>query len=199
IKRAYRLLALKHHPDRLAQADGLGGLDSEASAANTAWRDATERFQELQAAYEAVSPLNRRRYDLGVVGLVSLRTDLMDACEAGDSKRVRRLLADSADVHATDVTGRTALLFAAGAASLEILRALLQHHADVGVRNCAGHTCVMFAVGAGLKVDSPKAVERALQHLEAVRLLLDEGAPVDGATGYGLTALMLACASGLQA
>ncbi|CAE8723147.1 unnamed protein product, partial [Polarella glacialis] len=45
-------------------------------------------------------------------------------------------------------------------------------------------------------VDSPKAVERALQHLEAVRLLLDEGAPVDGATGYGLTALMLACASG---
>eukprot|EP00443_Scrippsiella_acuminata_P012349 CAMPEP_0115344656 /NCGR_PEP_ID=MMETSP0270-20121206/93399_1 /TAXON_ID=71861 /ORGANISM="Scrippsiella trochoidea, Strain CCMP3099" /LENGTH=81 /DNA_ID=CAMNT_0002766397 /DNA_START=30 /DNA_END=271 /DNA_ORIENTATION=+ len=54
----------------------------------------------------------------------------------------------------------------------------------------------MFAVGAGIKVDSPEKVQQALDHLEAVRFLLDEGAPVNASTGYGLTALMLASASG---
>ncbi|CAE7361074.1 Ank2 [Symbiodinium sp. KB8] len=49
----------------------------------------------------------------------------------------------------------------------------------------------MYAVGAGMQ-DSSKAAER----LDVARLLLDEGASANGATGYGLSALMLASASG---
>eukprot|EP00931_Biecheleriopsis_adriatica_P102501 TRINITY_DN77464_c0_g1_i1.p1 TRINITY_DN77464_c0_g1~~TRINITY_DN77464_c0_g1_i1.p1 ORF type:complete len:478 (-),score=95.93 TRINITY_DN77464_c0_g1_i1:108-1490(-) len=182
IKQAYRVLALRHHPDK--------AKDGESRQL------ATQRFQEIQAAYEAVSPGNRKRYDMGAFALITKRTDLMDACESGDFVRVTSLLAGRADVHEEDSTGRSALMFAASSASLEVIRALLENHADVETRNCAGHTCVMFAIGAGLKIDSAASAERALRHLECVRLLLDEGAPVNGATGYGLSGLMLACASG---
>jgi len=182
IKHAYHALALKLHPDK--------AKDSES-------RDkATEQFQQLQAAYQALSPSNRRRYDIGVGGIVTNRTLLMDACEKGDFSHVRHLLEQKADVHGRDSTGRTALMFAASAASIQIIKLLLQQGADIEARNCAGHSCVMFAVGAGLKVDSAASAQRALNHLDAARLLLDEGAPVDAATGYGLTALMLACTSG---
>jgi len=184
IKQTYRSLALRHHPDKAAKGD------------EDARRKATVHFQEIQAAYEAISPANRRRYDLGVGGLVTGRTTLMEACERRDCGRVRKLLEEGEDVHERDSTGRTALMFAASAASVEILRLLLQRGADVEARNCAGHSCVMFAVGAGLKVDSRDGMERALEHLEVARALLDEGCPVDAATGYGLTALMLACTSG---
>lgn len=182
LKQAYRSLALKHHPDKAKDEDH---------------REATERFQEIQAAYEALSPANRKRYDLGIGGLLDTgKTDLMAACEAGDVSRVRKLIESSADVLERDSTGRTALMFAAGAASVEVMRSLLQHGADIEARNCAGHSCLMFAVGAGIPLDSAAHVHRALLHLEAVRFLLDEGAPVDAATCYGLTPLMLACVSG---
>mmetsp|Transcript_47847 Transcript_47847/g.84860 ORF Transcript_47847/g.84860 Transcript_47847/m.84860 type:complete len:479 (-) Transcript_47847:154-1590(-) len=183
LKQAYRNLALKHHPDKAKAEDH---------------REATERFQEIQAAYEAVNPANRKHYDLGIGGLVldTGKTDLMAACEAGDVARVKKLIESSADVLERDSTGRTALMFAAGAASVEVLHVLLQSSADIEARNCAGHSCLMFAVGAGIPLDSAAHVHRALLHLEAVRFLLDEGAPVDAATCYGLTPLMLACASG---
>ena len=64
---------------------------------------------------------------------------------------------------------------------MQVMRCLLAQHADVQLRNCAGHSCVMFAVRGGVG---------------AVRLLLDAGAPVDGVTAYGLSALMLASAVG---
>lgn len=181
LKQAYRSLALKHHPDKAKPED---------------YREATERFQEIQAAYEAVNPTNRKRYDLGVGGIVTGKTDLMSACEEGNVLRVQKLIDDAADVLERDSTGRTALMFAAGAASVEVLRVLLQSNADIEARNCAGHSCLMFAVGAGIPLDSAANVRRALLHLEAVRFLLDEGCPVDTATCYGLTPLMLACASG---
>ncbi|CAJ1364080.1 unnamed protein product [Effrenium voratum] len=124
--------------------------------------------------------------------VVPSRTELMSACERGELHLARQLLSE---VNLQDSTGRTALMFAAQAAQIEVIQLLLEHHADVQRRNCAGHTCVMFAVGAGLKVESPQD-ERALRHLQAVRMLLDEGAPVNGSTGYGLSALMLASTSG---
>lgn len=181
IKQAYRSLALRYHPDKVKQ-------DSVV--------EATRRFQDLQAAFEAVSPANRARYDAGISRLSVGQTDLMLACQAGDVDRVRRLVEDLTEVNARDSTGRTALHYAASAASVEILRVLIKHRADVEERNCAGHSCLMFAVGAGLQVQSAAGVERALRHWEAVKYLLDEGAPVNAATGYGLTALMLACTSG---
>eukprot|EP00927_Polykrikos_kofoidii_P015404 TRINITY_DN16844_c0_g1_i1.p1 TRINITY_DN16844_c0_g1~~TRINITY_DN16844_c0_g1_i1.p1 ORF type:complete len:478 (+),score=97.45 TRINITY_DN16844_c0_g1_i1:75-1436(+) len=183
IKQAYRAKALKLHPDK-AKDDG--------------FRDgATRRFQELQEAYEAVgTPESRRRFDAVFGSRVTSLTPLMEACEMADLTRVRILLGSNADVSARDATDRTALLYAASSGSCEVLRLLLRNGADVEARNCAGHSCIMFAVGAGLKVDSAEKMQRAFAHLDAVRLLLDEGASVNAATGYGLTALMLASASG---
>ena len=48
IKKAYRTLSLKYHPDR--NSDG----------------DSTTKFQEINAAYETLSdPQKRKQYDLG--------------------------------------------------------------------------------------------------------------------------------------
>jgi len=182
IRQAYRSLALRHHPDKVRD-------ESEQSTA-------TERFQEILAAYEAVSPANRRRYDHGFGGIVLNQTELMEACERRDIGRVRTLLEGDADVNERDSTGRSALMYAASAACLEVVRLLIQNGADVEARNCAGHSCTMFAIGAGLKVDTVEKAKQAALHFEVLQLLLDEGAPVNAATGYGLTALMLACASG---
>lgn len=182
VKQAYRALALRHHPDKAR-----GDLSP---------RQVTQRFQEIQAAYEALAPANRPKYDLENGGFASGRTSLMEACERRDIERVRRILREGADVNETDTTGRTALMFASTAACVETIRVLLEFNADVEARNCAGHSCLFFATGAGLKVDSPEKVEYALRFLETARLLLEEGVPVNAATNYGLTALMLACASG---
>jgi ankyrin repeat protein len=129
-------------------------------------------------------------------GLLCGKTKLMEACEKRDTSAVSRLLENDADVHERDSTGRSALMFAARSACVDAIKALIRHGADVESRNCAGHSCLHFAVGAGLQLDSRERVEQALQHLAAATVLLDEGAPVNAATGYGLTALMLACASG---
>lgn len=181
LKHAYKSLALKEHPDK---------------ASPEAREEATRRFQELQAAYEAVSPANRRAYDSGPAGLELGKTELMAACQVGDIQTVRMLLTQSVDVNARDSTGRTAILYAAGAGRIELLEMLVERGANVEDRNCAGHSAVMFAVGAGLKIDDVEGAKRAYDHWEAARFLLDQGAPVNAATSYGLTALMLASAAG---
>eukprot|EP00913_Durusdinium_trenchii_P031454 g29449.t1 len=155
-------------------------------------REATAQFQEIQAAFEQLS--KGRRLDL-VIGPMT-RTELISACEGGDLSTVQQLLRESAEINATDSTGRSPLMFAAQAGHVEVMELLLQRQADLNLRNCAGHTCVMFAVGGGIKVNNQH--ERAQQYLRAVQLLLDEGAPVNGVTSYGLSALMLASTSVLQ-
>ncbi|CAK9072457.1 Putative ankyrin repeat protein L93, partial [Durusdinium trenchii] len=148
---------------------------------------------EIQAAFEQLS--KGRRLDL-VIGPMT-RTELISACEGGDLSTVQQLLRESAEINATDSTGRSPLMFAAQAGHVEVMELLLQRQADLNLRNCAGHTCVMFAVGGGIKVNNQH--ERAQQYLRAVQLLLDEGAPVNGVTSYGLSALMLASTSGSTA
>lgn len=56
----------------------------------------------------------------------------------------------------------------------------------------------MFAVGGALKASNLQnaQTDRTEQYLQAVRVLLDKGAPVNGVTAYGLSALMLASTSG---
>eukprot|EP00439_Symbiodinium_sp_Y106_P081029 s1818_g19.t3 len=176
VKQAYRALALKNHPDKVQD--------------ETKRHLATTRFQEIQAAYETIIDTRTRTVSLAAVAPAS-RTPLMAACERGDLALASSLLAADADLMAQDATGRSAILFAASAANLQVLTLLLEHAADVNSSNCAGHTCVMYAVGAGMQ-----DISKAAQRLDVVRLLLDEGATANGTTGYGLSALMLASASG---
>eukprot|EP00435_Cladocopium_sp_Y103_P057672 s408_g19.t5 len=180
IKKAYRAKALKYHPDKVPDEDR---------------GEATARFQEIQSAFEQICKGDRRlNWDLGPIS----KSELVRACEGGDFSTVKILLEESIDLNGTDSTGRTPLMFAAGAGHLEVIRLLLEHQADVTMRNCAGHTCVMFAVGGALKASNLQnaQTDRTEQYLQAVRLLLDTGAPVNGVTAYGLSALMLASTSG---
>jgi len=182
VKQAYRRLALRSHPDKMPE-------DAKESA--------TQRFQEIQAAYEALSPSKRKQYDAGGLGgFQHSKSELMVACEEGDIRRVRRLLEESVDIEFRDNSGRSALMFASKAACLEVMRLLIDRRANVEAGNCARHSCLMYAVGAGLQVESPASMKKAVDHLEAVKLLLERGAPVNSATSYGLTALMFAAVSG---
>ncbi|CAL1146806.1 unnamed protein product [Cladocopium goreaui] len=180
IKKAYRAKALKYHPDKVPDEDR---------------GEATARFQEIQSAFEQICKGDRRlNWDLGPIS----KSELVRACEGGDFSTVKILLEESVDLNGTDSTGRTPLMFASGSGHLEVIRLLLEHQADVMMRNCAGHTCVMFAVGGALKASNLQnaQTDRTEQYLQAVRVLLDKGAPVNGVTAYGLSALMLASTSG---
>lgn len=180
IKKAYRAKALKYHPDKVP--------DEDRGAA-------TARFQEIQSAFEQICKGDRRlNWDLGPIS----KSELVRACEGGDFSTVKILLEESVDLNGLDSTGRTPLMFASGSGHLEVIRLLLEHQADVMMRNCAGHTCVMFAVGGALKASNLQnaQTDRTEQYLHAVRVLLDKGAPVNGVTAYGLSALMLASTSG---
>lgn len=188
IRRAYKQRALQCHPDKALA----GAAYADVSADDHG--QATRLFQELQAAYEAIGS-SQGRETYGKVthahGQAESRTELMRACEARDLNLVISLVEARADVNARDATGRTALMKAAAAALVEAVRLLIGEGADIHASNCAGHSVLMFSVGA-----SPAAATREQQHLEVAELLLDGGASVNASTSYGLTALMLACASG---
>mmetsp|Transcript_53460 Transcript_53460/g.98886 ORF Transcript_53460/g.98886 Transcript_53460/m.98886 type:complete len:442 (-) Transcript_53460:66-1391(-) len=183
IRKAYKGLVLKYHPDKAGKSE-----DAQARA--------KQRFQEIQAAYEAISPSKRETYDS--LHTRQPRSELHAACASGNYTLVQELLQQQMDVNEADGTGRTPLMLAAATSSTLLCRLLLDAKATLESRNCAGHTCLMFAVGASVKRVCPTlAVEQHMaKQLDMVRFLLDEGSPVDACTGYGLTSLMLASAAG---
>mmetsp|Transcript_26974 Transcript_26974/g.62254 ORF Transcript_26974/g.62254 Transcript_26974/m.62254 type:complete len:442 (+) Transcript_26974:41-1366(+) len=183
IRKAYKGLVLKYHPDKAGK--------SEVAQAR-----AKQRFQEIQAAYEAIAPSKRETYDS--VPSRQTRSELHAACASGNYGLVQDLLQQQADVNEADGTGRTALMLAAATSSTLLCRLLLDAKASLDARNCAGHSCLMFAVGSSVKRVCPtlEVEGHMTKQLDMVRFLLDEGSPVDACTGYGLTSLMLASAAG---
>lgn len=73
VKQAYRRLALRSHPDKMPE-------DAKESA--------TQRFQEIQAAYEALSPSKRKQYDAGGPG-GRVRGKLSTGCRAREGAHGR--------------------------------------------------------------------------------------------------------------
>lgn len=108
-------------------------------------------------------------------------TPLMRAAIQGDVARIRKLLAEGADVNALSPDGLTALLYAAGGKSLEAAQILLVAGANVSRATNHGATPLMTASGSG--------------NLRMVNVLLKAGANPNARDADGHTALWIAAQS----
>jgi len=190
IRRAYRRLALQHHPDK---------DESE---------DATANFQRIQHAYEQlVSPSSRQDDFVDFSADVNC-TPLMCACRSHDTAEVERLLSQGEDFTVQNSVGLMAIHYAVGAGceqlarsgtqAIPILRALLEAKCSPDAETRDGFTALCFAAAYGYVpvvsmllarnaqpdagIDkAPSALSLAAEqgHLPIVRMLLENGAEPD--------------------
>jgi ankyrin repeat protein len=98
------------------------------------------------------------------LSFTDINQDLIEAADSGETDKVRALLEEGADVHATDDNGLTALWKAAAWGYTEIVRSLLDAGADVNTKAEDGSTFLMLSANNG--------------YLDVVKLLLDMEADV---------------------
>ncbi len=103
---------------------------------------------------------------------------LHEAAAAGDIERVKKLVAEGADVNAKDEKGSTPLHFAASEGHEEIVRFLLAHDADVNASGYGGGTPLLAAIFR--------------DNVDMVRLLIDKGANCNVYDQRGNTPLVYA-------
>jgi len=203
IRRAYKLKALKHHPDK------------------NSGDHATAQFQRIQRAYEVLNSAQRRfLYDAGIRDFAAneayqarneaaiqkaaeyrdsqrslLRDRLKQACSTGITFEVMKLLrnCDPSDINAADDMGRTPLMYASEGRHAQVVNLLVLYQADVNLRSPGGWTSIMFVVGSLQDESENDTNEQAAPCLLA---LLDAKADADAKTSAGVTPLLLACAAG---
>jgi ankyrin repeat protein len=103
---------------------------------------------------------------------------LMLAALRGNMDAVDRLIAQGAEVNATNRAGGTALMTAAIQGHSEVVRLLISKKATVNAKNNKGWTALMYAAWNG--------------HTDVVKTLLAKGAEVNAQNNEGWTALMYA-------
>ena len=143
-------------------------------------------------------------------------TQLLDAVKAGDQQAVRALIADGADVNASEADGTTPLHWAAYSSDLAIAQLLVRAGADATIANRYGVEALSVAAVGGnaalielllvagadpntVQGEGETALMTAVRtgKLEAVEVLLDHGADVNAVEQWrGQTALMWAAAEG---
>jgi len=116
------------------------------------------------------------------LSLLSLTVPLVDAVKQSDHAAVRALVAQQADVNASEGDGATALHWAVYANDLEIVDLLLAAGASVNVANDLSITPLYLASGNGSEA--------------VVARLLENGADTDAASETGVTPLMEAARTG---
>jgi len=184
IKKAYRKLAIAHHPDK-DRSEG-----------------AVERFHDIQAAYDVLSdPVRRLRYDEALASGGSddvedanpnRATPLMLAGQEGDMPQVTSMLAGSGvRVDEGDAFDRTALMYAASTGQAEVVETLLRAKASIDLRDSEGMTPFLFAAGGRKRI-----LELSPGTMKSLRVLLEAGSDVNTSSIRGLTALSLACKAG---
>lgn len=107
---------------------------------------------------------------------------LIAAAEDGDLVVVEDLLAQGADVHATDSRGRTALIAAAYGDHLQVAEALIRAGADVNVQDNTQQSAYLIPTADG--------------SLEMLKLTLAAGADVHSKDSYNGTGLIRAADRG---
>jgi ankyrin repeat protein len=112
---------------------------------------------------------------------------LLDAVTAGDAARARALLAAGADSNARNGDGATALMLAAHSGGLDLVRLLLDAGAAVNATDERGWSALMQAV---YNADLDRGFA------EVAQALIDAGANVEAAIGFGVRPLMLAAGYG---
>ena len=100
---------------------------------------------------------------------------LHDACRAGDTERVKKLLDEGAPLDEKDKYGDTALMDAILNGHTEVVRLLLDKGALLDEKDKYGDTALMLASKHG--------------HTEVVKLLFQMGALVDEKSNGGIDAL----------
>jgi Ankyrin repeats (3 copies)/Ankyrin repeat len=98
--------------------------------------------------------------------------------ETNDTREVESVLADGADINASNAHGMTALMRAASNGQVRMVRVLLKHGADPNVSRNDKFTPLMLAAFFG--------------HEEVVRVLVEYGADTAAATRFGTSAQMWA-------
>ena len=141
---------------------------------------------------------------------------LLKAAHDGDSDTARRLIAEGADLEATDEHGRTAVHIAAFASRVAMIGLLAQAGADMNtLENDAYDAVTIAAVAKDLgtlkaaltagnsaanitsRYDGTALIAAAhLGHHEVVRVLIEAGAPLDHVNNLGWTALIEAVVLG---
>ena len=104
------------------------------------------------------------------------------AVDAGNLRKVMRMVQQGADMNKVNRNGSTPLMFAVHAGHMAIVRYLVEQGADKNQANHKGYTPLMFAVQEG--------------HMAIVRYLVEQGVDKNQADHEGYTQLMLAAQEG---
>jgi ankyrin repeat protein len=124
-------------------------------------------------------------FGLAATNLSAARSDVADAAMAGDTAAVRTLLAQHADVNASQGDGATALHWAVYRQDLDTSNLLIRAGANVKAANRDGFTPLTLACING----NPKIIEA----------LLNAGSDANERLPHGETALMMASRTGVVA
>lgn len=114
-------------------------------------------------------------------------TDLIDAVKAGDTASAQLMLAAGACADSRDGENATVLMMAAHSGNLPMVKVLIEGGADVNAHNEQEWSALSRAVY------NP---ELKAGFADVVQALVDAGANVEAAIGYGVRPLMLAAGYG---
>lgn len=116
------------------------------------------------------------------VEMDKLNQALLTATSEGDKAAIDKLLAEGADIDATDSRGRTSAMIAVHSHQLDIFNLLVEHGANINIRDNNLDNPLLFASAAG--------------HLDFVKAAIAAGADTTITNRFGGTALIPAADRG---
>lgn len=135
------------------------------------------------AAVDSVLPGSEQQASLTVnMEMKKLNQSLLAAVQQGDQDAILRLLAEGADINATDETGRTSALIAVHTDQLPIFQLLIEQGANINIRD--------------QRLDNPLLYASAAGKLDFVQAAIAAGADTTITNRFGGTALIPAADRG---